>query len=557
MAQIERYYRKVVGTTQSPNAMQSAEDYSASGRAIADVGGALSEITASLTKAQEHQQKTTALNQAKMMKSEIVAKYAADPNPDNYDQYVQEMTDIQSKAGEGISLRNAQTAFQSDFSSEYNSGLMEMNKLKRTKIVELGSMAVQQELDMHVQDFLTSDPTNEPRVLQNIDSALEAGMANGYFTPKEAMEMREKNLKALGVEKVGNQMNLAMQSKSAEQIEIIKQNLLAGVYEQNGIEISASDKKSILGTLDSAIKKIDQEKTEAIKLERATNDQTLTKKVLEENYTDITEIRKLQALGAANQPGGISDGTASALTRYINDPIVQAKAEERNALMYAIPEKFFSIDADEDQEADKGTTLEKIAGFRNAALDAYQNGQISKEQLAEKFRATEDVFQAGIQGVASQGHKNGQVAWKFYKDWFSKNLNGLSIKEAGKTTRYKMSEEEMREGLTQVGNRLMERMRKAPIEDSEIPAVTQDILKRYLVTKYPELANKVGTPSAIVSNGSVWEMGEGDAKADAKRVPEPTDYKTAKAGDVLDLKGKKYRVVTADPNGDHDLEEVK
>jgi hypothetical protein len=52
-------------------------------------------------------------------------------------------------------------------------------------------------------------------------------------------------------------------------------------------------------------------------------------------------------------------------------------------------------------------------------------------------------------------------------------------------------------------------------------------------------------------------MGEGDAKADAKRVPEPTDYKTAKAGDVLDLKGKKYRVVTADPNGDHDLEEVK
>lgn len=555
--EIRRYQQQTRRSGATGEIEQSAEQFSASGKAIASIGGALSEITASLTKAQEHQQKTQALNQAKMMKADIVARFAADPDPNNYDLYVAELQDISGKASEGITLRNAKSAFDLDFSSEVNSGLMEMNKLKRTKIVELGAMAVQQELDMHVQDYLNADPAGEARAITNIDLALEQGMANGYFTPKEAADMREKNLKALGSEKVGSQINTAMQTKNVDDLKAIKENLLSGAYEQNGVEITASEKKSLLGTLDSAAKKITQDIEDGIKLERATNDQNLTKKVLEENFTDITAIRKMQALGAAKQPGGISDGVASSLIRYINDPVVQTQAEERNALMYAIPEKYFDIDADEDQEADKDARFEKIAGFRNAALDAYQNGAISKEQLTEKFNATEAVFQFGLKGVFSQEHKNGQVAWKFYKDWFSKNLNGLSVKEAGKTTRYAMSEKEMQEGLTQVGLKLMERMRQSPITDAEIPSVTQDILKRYLVTKYPELANKVGTPSAVVSNGSVWDVGGTDAQADEKRAEPLMDYKTAKAGDVIDVGGKKYRVVTADPAGDHEVEEVK
>jgi hypothetical protein len=558
MPPIERYQKRYFRTGETGEVEASAEQFSASGKAIASIGGALSEVVDGMTKAQEHQQKTQALNNAKMMKADIVARFAADPDPNNYDQYVAELTDVSGKASEGITLRNAKSAFDLDFSSEANSGLMEMNKLKRTKIVELGAMAVQQELDMYDQDFLSANtPEDEARALMNSDMALENGMANGYMTPKEADAMREKRMKELGSEKVGRQMNQAMQTKNADQIKAIKENLLSGVYEQYGVEISASEKRSLISTLDSAVKKIDQEVEDGIKLERATNDQSLTKKVLEENFTDITEIRKMQALGSAKQPGGISDGVASSLIRYINDPVVQENAESRNALMYAIPEKYFDIDSDEDQEADKDARFEKIAGFRNAALDAYQSGAISKEQLTEKFNATEQVFQSGLKGVFSQEHKNGQVAWKFYKDWFSKNLNGLSVKEAGKTTRYAMSEKDMQEGLTQVGLKLMERMRQSPITDAEIPTVTQDILKRYLVTKYPELANKVGTPSAVVSNGSVWDVGGTDAKADEKRAEPLMDYKTAKAGDVIDVGGKKYRVVNPDPTGDHEVEEVK
>lgn len=483
MAQIERYQQRTRLSGESPNTTASAEQFSASGKAISQIGGALSEVAASLTKAQEHQQKTMALNKAKMLKSEIIAKYAADPNPDNYDQYVQELHNVQSVAGEGMTLRNAQTAFQLDYGSELNSGLMEMNKLKRTKIVELGTMAVSQELEQHVTDFLNADPQDEGRILQNIDLALEAGMANGYFTPKEAQEMREKNVKTIGSEKVGRQLNQAMQSGNVAQIEQIKENLLTGSYEQNGVEIDAAAKKSLLGTLDSAIKKVSQEQSRLMKETQDRTEAEFGKRAVgtDPNLPELSldDINKAEVLKQ------ITPAYANILRKYKTEPVVKATRAEKAAGAARLGELLYDIDSDADDTIDKGVTFDQLAKFRIAAFEAHQKQGITTNKLQAYLDATEaayrDSFQKSDIGAPAQT-KDGAF--------------NMAKKVWRAITGQPQTNDEMK---AFVFDKLNEQMRTGAMTEEQIPTVIRDIQRSYYIANDPKEAKY--EPDQIVTVG--------------------------------------------------------
>jgi hypothetical protein len=308
-------------------------------------------------------------------------------------------------------------------------------------------------------------------------------MANGYFTPKEAADMREKNLKAIGSEKAGRQLNQAMQSGNVAEIEQIKKNLLEGAYEQNGIEIDPTTKRSLVSTMDSAIKKVSQEQAALMKQNQELTEADFGKRLTssDPNVPKPT----IEDINKAEVTKQITPAYANILRKYITEPTVKATKQEKAMASAKLAEMLFEIDADEDDAIDKGVTFEQLAAFRIAAFDAHSKG-LSETKLTSYLAATEAAYQSAFQKSdigSGDTSKTGdgvfnlaKRAWKAIT--FQKPVN-----------------DEMK---AFVFDKLNDRMRRGMTED-QIPMVVRDIQREYYVANDPKEARY--EPDQVVTVG--------------------------------------------------------
>lgn len=467
MPPIQRYQQQTRRSGRTGEIEQSAEQFSASGKAIAAVGGALSEVVDGMTKAQEHQQKTQALNNAKMMKADIVARFAADPDPNNYEQYVAELTDVSGKASEGITLRNAKSAFDLDFSSEANSGLMEMNKLKRTKIVELGAMAVQQELDMHVQDYLNADPAGEARAITNIDMALEQGMANGYFTPKEAAEMRDKNINEIGKDKAYARLG---QANTVEEIEALKTSIKAGDFERNGEKVTPEEKATILSKLETKSKKIATEQKAAVEKQYDDN----MKQAMLDMFDGRMSISEAQRLFRA---GILKESDYNSIERKLITPDY---AMLKN-LKISDPEAFNEVREHQiNKDLTPGQIARKIMDYTNEGKIKADDAKYLTERTQELPPTREDILaKAGADSI---------------REWANSQVNLGFIDRL--TNPEKKSQE-----VESIVKDFYDQVDQGKLSGDAIAQVAKQVKTDYLKKRFPELNDMEDIPHILIGVG--------------------------------------------------------
>lgn len=528
----------------------SPEAAATTGKMFVAIGDEVSDLAQKLEKAHLVAEEIKADSIFEKKSADIQARAALeqDVTPEKLKNYQAEYDKAQEEAAGAISIEAYRGLYKTKVSSKSTVGKYKLADTFHTKFKDIANSEYANLREMYKANFLASNnPKEKEMAIQELGEKIQARISAGYVTREDGQKEYQETIKDWN------------KQQAYQDIEGDPQGVLNELNKENGgnySEIDPAIRKTLRETATSRVQKAIQEQKNAILEDKNATGVDLTRKALKGEYFDLADIDRRRALGAANLPGGITDSAARALTQYLNGPIGKAQAEERGELLYAVPEKFFDVDKDGDNLVDTDVKLEKISGYRAAVFEAHQKGLITKEELDDKISASEEAFSAGLQGVASKGYKNAQKSWKFYKNWFSKNLNGFEIKTPEGRERYKMTKSEVEEGLAFVGNELMNRMRSGEIADSQVQEVTTQILGKYMVSKYPQLASKIGTPTAVVSDGQVWETGKSDAKPDTKKTTTAADYKTAKAGDVLTLGGKKYRVVTADPGGDHDLEEI-
>jgi hypothetical protein len=255
MPKIERYSARVPQSGASPNALASPEQYSAGGKLISDIGKALGDLGDGFVKAHETAQKQTAMNKAKLGINEILTRAAQDPDPSNIDSYAQQLDHVKAGASEGISLRNAKDAFDLEYSSAANDGLIKLRQLQREKIVDLGVSSITQGLNQLDADYLNASPDQEEQILKRMDMLIHDGYSNGFMSAQDMIKMKEENLKQVGAKKAVHLINAA---GSPEEVTAIKDALLRGDFERNGVTIDPDKKKSILSNIDSALAKQDE-----------------------------------------------------------------------------------------------------------------------------------------------------------------------------------------------------------------------------------------------------------------------------------------------------------
>ncbi len=249
---IERYSSRVKQSGESPNAPADPSSFSASGKLITDVGQALGTLGDHFIQAQELQQKQSAVNKAKLGINEIIARAAQDPDPENISGYAQQLEQVRRTSGEGITLRNAKAGYDLEFQSASNDGLIKLQDLKRKKIVDLGLASITEGLNGLDTDYMNASPTEEPRILEQMNMLISQGHSNGFMEANDMVKMKQENLKQVGAKKAIYMINNA---STPEEINAIRDSVLKGDFEKNGVTIDPSKKKSILANADTALKK--------------------------------------------------------------------------------------------------------------------------------------------------------------------------------------------------------------------------------------------------------------------------------------------------------------
>jgi hypothetical protein len=259
MPKIERYKSRVPQSGASPNALATSDQFTSSGKLISDVGNALGDLGDGFVRAHETAQKQTAMNRAKLGINEILTEAANDPNPENTGAYARRLDEVKRASAGGISLRGAQDAFDVEYTSAANDGLIKLRQLQREKIVDLGVASISEGLNQLDADYLNASPDQEIQILNRMDLLIQEGYANGFMSAQDKAKMIEENLRQVGAKKAVHLINSA---SSPEEVLAIKDALLRGDFEKNGVTIDPEKKKAILTNVDTALKKKEEQMKE-------------------------------------------------------------------------------------------------------------------------------------------------------------------------------------------------------------------------------------------------------------------------------------------------------
>jgi hypothetical protein len=344
------------------------------------------------------------------------------------------------------------------------------------------------------------------------------------------------------VAQVYNRLLLAGKTKEAEEFRSRYEKLLERKFGSgfNSEDLVSMDKMKTTG-----VEKHLKQQAMQVKVMQESNSKILIDEVLAGKFDDWAKLENLRAAGLKKDPSGITKEAYNWAKKYMeSDPYAASKAK-RMELSFGIPQEFFLIDTNADGVVDKDIKFADVSNYRDAVLDAYLLGSITKFEMDAKIAATDKVFNNGI---ATESFRNGQRIWQYYHNWFRNNMAGFQVQVGDQIVKKPLTVSEQHEALAFVGNGLMDYMRGKEIKSEDIAEVSQMLLGKYLTVKFPELVGKTELPNAImdmeanfksVYGGKITEADFVVQNIDLKKIPH--DPMTQKV--QIDRKTGKIRIV--------------
>lgn len=487
MADIQRYSQKVSLSGESPKVQASPEAYSASGRAISTIGEAISTVNDQLVKAQEFAQKTTAINQAKMSISEIQARAAADPDPNNIDSYLKEIHDVHKTAGQGITLRNASDAFKLEFQSEANNAHIELAKMKRSKIVDQGVAGIHQGLTQFNSDFINATPDKEDIILAQTESLIHDGYAHGFITAKEAVDIKDKHFSQVGLDKANNALTNA---QTVAEATAVRDAILNGRFEEHknpdgsvslkGVTMDEAKKRHLLDNAESKIKQIENKGKYSERMERAD---------LVHDLTDQANngILKGQTLEEAFLQKGISNSTYNSLSANIVGKVGPTAGTDHQTY-YDLTHYLISGEA-EPEEA-----IRRI-------LDANSAGKLSRDDQKKLFEMHLMPSPNGDISIEDAINQKPRDQFDAIKKKYDDRTAAINANRKWFTPAFRSFDEyfsgpNKTADVVDATKQLVDNVKTKGLKNEEIPAEADLIVGQKLLQKHPEYAKfpKTGQP---------------------------------------------------------------
>jgi hypothetical protein len=514
-------------TTQQPSVM-AAKDSSASQalEGASKLGLQVQDFAVEWQKGQDDIQTVIADSKFKTGMAEINARAEQDQDFYNSESYFREIDNLKKESLAGISGQVARDASSISLTQQADMGKIALGGMFKQKQITEGRLAAGNTMASY----------SENGNVEGLKEYVSGLKKTQLFSEAELTQLEDKH------SKTANWNNFL----------ISLSNDIDGT--EADLDKFGLTKKQMVDA-EPVIEKAKKEFHADVKKLQAQNGKEYMISVLDGHFPDPEEVDELIARGAAGDPEGLDPTTGAAITKYLKSDRYEADKAERDALFYMIPEQYFDIDKDGDSIIDIDARFESIVGYRKAVFDAYDAGAISESMMKEKIAESEESFDQGISETANKFYKNGQKSWRFFKTFWKKH-NKFQVKTPDGKQNFSLTQEEVDEAMGKVGDELMRLVKEKRIEDDKVQEVTQRILHEYMVQKIPELANIIGTPSAIITGDDLVEMGESTVQPTKKRTPSEALYKNSIEGDVISINHSLYRIIKASPDGDHDVEKI-
>jgi len=477
---IQRYQSKVSMTGETPNVKVSPELFSASGKLISDIGGALGTVAEHFVDAQETQQKIAAANNAKLLMSDVLARAQQDPDPNNTLGYAKEFEGIQKQASQGITLRNARIGFDNEFSTQLNDGLIKLNTFQREKVVDLGTAAIYESLKNDTTDYLhATDNVSEFAALARMKSRIGEGRAKGIIHATVAQKMEEKLLSEIGSDKVSYDLQRA---QTPEQVEAIKQKFLSGGYTLQGVKIDEKKSLDIINSFDAYKKKKGKEATDRQATVYNQNEMDVIKKYL--NGGAITTI----------------DADVDPNFKRVFMDSLKIKGDDKPAVAVSLTKKFLDINLGENA-SDPSKQINAMRDYRN-------------EVIANRADLNDGNYKRLLSYSDPQYVQSNKEKFSFLQAAISFIASGSPVRP-----------------YLQMVNKIMESASQPGVTPEMVPGIARKLRSDQAVSDNPEMMGKENPTNYIYSQGNVnvvypgesVEKVYGRAEEDMVRVIQKSD----------------------------------
>lgn len=501
---IEKYESKVNQSGAGVSAQADSTAFTQSGRQLSEIGQTLGGIGQKMTQAQAYQEHTNAMNTAHAQMNELQLKQQADPNYKNADAYVEEMAKIRNTAGKGITLGSARRQFENDFTSLLNEKTMAVKQNARVKLVDAGAAAMQNGINQLAADYKTEgNPVKQRQILGRMNMLIEGATARGFIDNEQGVTKRQAILSKIGEEKLGYDID---SQNTVEGLERVREAAASGAYEQNGVNINAKAKRTLLGLIDNKIKKQEQEALKAVKEEINATETELGNRAVYGGKKPGVMPLSLDEINEREVLKKITPEYANILRKFKTEPKVVVSKQEKAKAVAEMAGKLFEIDSDNDETVDKDVTLKQVSDYRIAAFDRHNKGALTDTQLGKALGASELAFRNGLQETMDPSFGFAQKVWNFFVPKFME----LKPKE---------QKEEMQ---AFVFDQLTDRMSQGDITADQVPQIVKTIRKN-------------------------WNL---------KTNPRAAAYDKDDIGKVMEINGTNYRIVGFYDDGEPNVEPV-
>lgn len=373
-----------------------------------------------------------------------------------------------------------------------------VRKYQFPKIVEDKLNSIEDRLFEEAID-LGIDPATDPQYGAKLDKEVGAAVVDVYSQYMLNADLKTKagiTMKAIG--------------------QALKENYADYLTKDNIDAIKLIDTK--------LVERVEETRKQAVKDQQQVSNSEMIKRAVElVDSPEETEIMLSRMMGKEEKPGGIDAETASMIINYVSNRNVKLDIAATKKLLAGVPEKYFNLDKDGDDVVDADVRYQEIFEFREMLLSSEKFSGLTNKQVRSKLSMTEKAFANGIKEPATESHKNGQTIWRYLKNWSINNMDRSRINAfeisvgGGEKTVVPVAESEEAEMLAYTGGALMKYMQKNDIKNEDITKITNMVLTKWLVKKYPDLTGKTELPTFIADSEASFKnifAGRRNQKAD-------------------------------------------
>lgn len=237
-----RYDSKASLTTDQPTALATKSTQGDVMKTVADTEAKAAESGFKFIDALATIQKTTAQANYRTGEADILKQAENDPDPNSQQKYQDQITKLKADTLSKISFGGAQKEMGLQLGYESKVASVKIAGDYKKKAIDVGQAAILQNIDTEV-----NNPT--PSSLFNVKTVLDKNVQAGIISHEAAYKLYDKANRDIGQNRVSKDL---FQAQTPEQVDMVRQGLASGYYEQGGVTIDPEKKKALFDIADRA-----------------------------------------------------------------------------------------------------------------------------------------------------------------------------------------------------------------------------------------------------------------------------------------------------------------